>query len=337
MLTVTFLNETVDYRDTTNLTYKGNWNLRGSYNASNVGETGTLASTEEMGATVTFTFPIPAIAFYYYGLPRCCGGLSEICIDCDPDDGGFIPIDDVNRTGDGKNLPIVLYSMRFSTPGIHDIIIMNTSNASELTIDRIDLEVITSSSDSDSTLVASAHSPSISAIVCGALGGAFVLFALVLWLFWFPLKQRRKESTGNRDPSPYVAPQTSSLPPLPSIPTASSPPIKKSSRSATICSGAARRYPSRYGYAPRPGKSEQPSFPAASPPVVSSESASQPGSSTASPPVVSSESTSQPGLSQLRREQDAGPVPAETEGSTLPPEYNEVFANAIRSSDIPPR
>jgi hypothetical protein len=49
---------------------------------------------------------VPAIAFYYYGIPRCCGGLYGICIDCDPLNPNFIPIDAVNRTDDGKNPPV---------------------------------------------------------------------------------------------------------------------------------------------------------------------------------------------------------------------------------------
>ena len=49
-----FLNQTFDDRDTTHLKYGGDWVMGGSYNASNVGETGTLASTKDLNATITF-------------------------------------------------------------------------------------------------------------------------------------------------------------------------------------------------------------------------------------------------------------------------------------------
>jgi hypothetical protein len=52
--------------------------------------------------------PVPAKAFYFYGIPRCCGGFYAICIDCDPDNPQFISIDAVNATDNGKNPPVGL-------------------------------------------------------------------------------------------------------------------------------------------------------------------------------------------------------------------------------------
>jgi len=54
-----FLNQTFDDRDTTHLKYEGDWVLGGSYNASNVGETGTLSSTKDLNARVTFVRRAP--------------------------------------------------------------------------------------------------------------------------------------------------------------------------------------------------------------------------------------------------------------------------------------
>lgn len=257
--------------------------------------------------------------------------------------------------------------MRFKIPGIHEIIIRNENDTSvipsgnsQLTIDRIDLEVadtsVTTSSDSSSTVTpiasvassvassgssspsssvstpplsadspsfpnqsSSSHSLSIGAIVGGALGGGFVLVFVLLFIFWFRLKQRRKASTGNLSPSPFVIPppQISSLPPplLSSISTTATPPTQNS----IIIPATNAQYPGRYGYAPRRGKGAQGYFPSPLPSEVSSGSTSQPPSST-----------------QVRREQDAGPLPADLGVSTLPPEYSQVFSHTIHSSNIPP-
>jgi len=256
--------------------------------------------------------------------------------------------------------------MRFKTPGIHEIIIRNENDTSvipggnsQLTIDGIDLEVadtsVTTSSDSSSTMTSiasvassvassgssspsssvstpplsadsssspsqssSSHSPSIGAIVGGALGGGFVLVFVLLFLFWFRLKQRRKAPTGNLGPSSVFIPppQTSSLPPplFSSISTTATPPTQNS----IIIPSTNAQYPGRYGYAPRPRKGAQGYFPNPLPSEVSSGSTSQPPSST-----------------QVRREQDAGPLPADL-GATLPPEYSQVFSHIIHSSNIPP-
>ena len=47
-----------------------------------------------------------AVAFYYYGIPRCCGGYYAICVDCDPNNPIFTHIDAVNTSDDGQNPPV---------------------------------------------------------------------------------------------------------------------------------------------------------------------------------------------------------------------------------------
>ncbi|KAF9022629.1 hypothetical protein BDZ89DRAFT_1070573 [Hymenopellis radicata] len=199
-------NLTYDDRDTDHLRYAGFWFNTGSYNASSVGQTGTLSSTEDFNANVTFTFPEPANAFYYFGIPRCCGGLYAICIDCDPNAPIFIDIDAVNRTDDGKNPPVALFTKTFDDFGIHEIILKNQNDSrfgkSQLTIDRFVLQVedpdavssfspssviatvaIPSESASTKALDSSSSSTPVGPIVGGIVGGiAFVALLAVVFL-----------------------------------------------------------------------------------------------------------------------------------------------------------
>lgn len=50
-------NVTYDDRDQTHLIYQSYWFHEGAWNASNVGKTGTLSSTELVDANVSFIFP----------------------------------------------------------------------------------------------------------------------------------------------------------------------------------------------------------------------------------------------------------------------------------------
>ncbi|KAK0189814.1 hypothetical protein F5146DRAFT_884133, partial [Armillaria mellea] len=119
-------NITFDNTQTGILKYGGLWTHNGSYNASNVGDTGTLSFTKDLTANVTFTFPQSANAFYYYGIRRCCGGQYNICIDCDDLDSFILEkVDAVDKTDDGKNPPVVLFSKHFDTPGVHTITLSN--------------------------------------------------------------------------------------------------------------------------------------------------------------------------------------------------------------------
>ncbi|KAK0194610.1 hypothetical protein F5146DRAFT_444345 [Armillaria mellea] len=211
-------NITIENTELEFLKFAGSWTVNGLYNANNVDGTGTLSLTKDQTANVTFTFPEAANAFYYYGMGRCCGGLYAICIDCDFDSptSSFESIDAVNRTDDGKNPPVVLYSKTFDTPGVHKIILTNQKDTrfsggnSQLTVDRFVIQVedgSTSASESSTTSIAtssisvtSSITPEasqssttssttskmpIGAIVGGVLGAitAILLCFIVQWFF----------------------------------------------------------------------------------------------------------------------------------------------------------
>ncbi|KAJ8084811.1 hypothetical protein PM082_003588 [Marasmius tenuissimus] len=112
-------NITYDNRDTNTLKYGPNWFHGGTWNASNTGQTGTLSSSNDSNATVTFSFPIPAVAFHYFGMLRSNGGLYGICFDCDQKKPKFQTIDAFNTTDDGKNPPVrrAFSLYKFSYPG----------------------------------------------------------------------------------------------------------------------------------------------------------------------------------------------------------------------------
>ncbi|KAJ3753932.1 hypothetical protein EV360DRAFT_13905, partial [Lentinula raphanica] len=210
-------NKTFDDRDTTDLHYAGGWPSPqdGSWNASNVGETGTLSSTEDIRANVTF---IPANAIYYYGIPRCCGGLYAICVDCDPNNPIFEMIDAVNTTDDGKNPPVILWSKNFDKPGIHEIRLTNQNDSrfghSQITIDRFELQVPNSApfSDSSSSSTVSSTTSSLSittsafisppvqstsaaatpvGAIIGAVAGVSTLIGLIIGVWVFCRRRHR--------------------------------------------------------------------------------------------------------------------------------------------------
>ena len=81
-----------------------------------------------------------AVAFYYYGIPRCCGGYYAICVDCDPNNPIFTHIDAVNTSDDGRNPPVwissccvptITHDVRrlFSTPS-HSMSLVFTKSSS---------------------------------------------------------------------------------------------------------------------------------------------------------------------------------------------------------------
>ncbi|KAK0498988.1 hypothetical protein EDD18DRAFT_1350422 [Armillaria luteobubalina] len=202
-----YLNITYDNTETDFLEYVGNWDIDGSYTATNVDETGTLSSTKDQTANVTFIFPESANAFYYYGIRRCCGGWYAICIDCDFDSptASFESIDAVNITDDGKNPPVVLYSKTFDTPGVHKIILTNqkdmryTGGNSQLYLTSVSstTSITTSSISAVSSIAPEAfQSPTssstskrlIGAIVGGVVGGVAAL--LLCFIVWFFMRRR---------------------------------------------------------------------------------------------------------------------------------------------------
>ncbi|KAJ7046883.1 hypothetical protein C8F04DRAFT_1062023 [Mycena alexandri] len=204
-------NVTYDDRDST-LQYSPGWFRTGTYNATSVGETGTLASSLiTSGVNVTFVFPTPATEFFYFGMKRCCGGSYLICIDCDPNNRQFETIDAVDRTDNGQNPPVVLYSRKFDQPGVHEVILLNQPDSafngnSEITLDKFLLTIpdpaaIQSESPSKSLPIlplntspatalpqSSSSSKSTSRylvpLLLGILGGLALLLSLVgIWLF----------------------------------------------------------------------------------------------------------------------------------------------------------
>lgn len=228
-----YQNVSFDDRDTDHLKYSVGWFLTGSWNASSVGETGTLSSANDLTANVTFTFPMPAVAFYYYGIPRCCGGYYAICVDCDPNNPIFTPIDAVNKSDNGQNPPVVLYSITFDQPGVHEIILTNQNDTrfgkSQITIDRFDLQVVNNNVTSDVTPVTVFQSPAststaetavnststtpIGAIIGGVIGG-IILIAVLIFLFIFVVRRRSRRVPWQE---PYSSPsQFTDAPNVPS-------------------------------------------------------------------------------------------------------------------------
>ncbi|KIY73340.1 hypothetical protein CYLTODRAFT_439902 [Cylindrobasidium torrendii FP15055 ss-10] len=309
-------NVTYDDRDQTHLIYQSYWFHEGAWNATNVGKTGTLSSTELIDANVSFIFPEPANAFYYYGIPRCCGGTYGLCIDCDPNDRQFIEIDAVNATDDGHNEPVVLFSHHWEEYGTHEIILKNMNDtrfgSSQLTIDRFVVQVEdptgeaasssaqssaspTSSSSATASAEASGSSTPTGTIAGGVVGGvlALVLFAGIL----FCLRKRRVRQAHLEENSairtePFMA----------SAPTATSV-------SGTVPSSSTSALPTTLFTDKR-----QPSSDISSP------------TDTHSPVQLTSQRSN---LSlPRRRETDAGRLAADEdldEDNTLPPEYQEVF------------
>ncbi|KAK0500790.1 hypothetical protein EDD18DRAFT_1145864 [Armillaria luteobubalina] len=219
---VGYINTTYDDRLTDVLEYAGPWFNTGTYNASSVGDSGTLSSSNDPTANVTFVFPVPANAFYYYAIRRCCGGLYAICIDCDPNKPIFESIDAVNATDDGKNPPAILFSKTFDQPGIHEIILTNQKDprfngSSQITLDRFVLQVVDNAA-SQSTIISSSKPP-IGAIVGGVVGGTAAIS--LCFIIWFLMRRHHhamqernfpgsSSHTSPYHPSPFILPQDTS-------------------------------------------------------------------------------------------------------------------------------
>ncbi|KAJ3929709.1 MAG: hypothetical protein NXY57DRAFT_1091176 [Lentinula lateritia] len=326
------INQTFDDRDTADLHYAGEWPSPqdGSYNASNVGQTGTLSSTEDIRANVTFTFPIPANAVYYYGIRRCCGGLYAICVDCDPNNPIFETIDAVNSTDDGKNPPVILWSKTFDTFGIHAIILTNQNDSrfghSQITIDRFELQVLNTdpvvttlvSEPLATTSTASSPSPTVSILaqskapvpigaVIGAIVGAVVLIGFII-IMWVLYRRRRKRIRAPDDINP-----SSQMASIASTPRYAPTVTPTGSESFTASPLSARKYRRQI------------------PPSSSDVDTS--AASTSSSSSLAGRQRSRP-FPRPRRETDAGQIPDDfSDGETLPPDYDQVFHSASRSTN----
>ncbi|THV06450.1 hypothetical protein K435DRAFT_479079 [Dendrothele bispora CBS 962.96] len=207
-------NQSFDVQDS-DLRFEGPWN------ASSVpgSPTGTLKSSNDRMARVTFTFPTPANAFYYYGMSGPQGGQYAICIDCDPNKPEF-KYNTSHPQDNGDGLPLLLFSQTFTDFRVHEVILENRNNTrgaasgnSQITIDRFEIQVekdsvsaaddVSTSSDVSSTafppapsplLLSSSSPPSSSSpnapsrnrlvgpIVGGIIGMLFLLCLLVLFV-----------------------------------------------------------------------------------------------------------------------------------------------------------
>ncbi|THV06453.1 hypothetical protein K435DRAFT_479269 [Dendrothele bispora CBS 962.96] len=175
-----------DNRDTGDLEYLSDWTVDGSWNTPT--DSGTLSSTNSPSASVSFTFPgkyevywiahtifvsshppvtEPARAFFYYGMKRSNGGLYHICIDgCGTGSLDSVDIDALDRSDNGQNPPTLLYSFTFDDFGIHQILLTNQNDTrtvpsgnSQITLDRLELEVQDPGSSTPSTFSTSTSTP----------------------------------------------------------------------------------------------------------------------------------------------------------------------------------
>ncbi|KAJ8084832.1 hypothetical protein PM082_003609 [Marasmius tenuissimus] len=315
-------NITYDDRDTTNLKYGPNWFHIGTWNASSVGQSGTLTVANDLNASVTFSFPEPAIAFYYFGMLRKNGGLYSVCIDCDPNQPDFQTIDALNATDDGKNPPVALFSKRFDVPAQHNVTLSNRNDtrivpggSSQITIDRFVLEVlvvdnspiqVTPSSPSPSSTSDSAEKPGPPfAAIIGAVLGGIGLGLFMIGLYSWRHRKRRQPAFAHDDVN-VVDASEASFPTIVPYPVMI-PSIPKGGRPKA---GKSRRTPQR-------------------PP--------SPTTSSGSTTIVAyfrfqrqqrRERRNEMDTAQIperRREADAGPIPFEDGASTLPPLYEQVF------------
>ncbi|SJL10697.1 uncharacterized protein ARMOST_14089 [Armillaria ostoyae] len=354
-----YSNITYDDTETDFLKYVGSWTNNGDYNASNVGETGTLSSTKDPTGNVTFIFPGEIATYscengtYPFSQSRLThsttmvfvgvvGGWYAICIDCDFDSptSNFEPVDAVNRTDDGKNPPVVLYSKTFDTPGVHKIILTNQKDTrfqggnSQLTVDRFVIQVeddsasasvssalvssttsiatssisVTSSiapeaSQSSTSSSTTSKSP-IGAIVGGVLGGiAAISLCFIIWFF-----MRRRHHTQHSTQIEHSNMNTS----LYTSPYQYSPFIVPRTNTPTA-------------YTVTDATSDRTSRKTNRASVVAGASVSNSSSGRAHPSssrMVSSERLP-------RRETDAGRIDIDDDGDdlrTLPPGYEDIFS-----------
>ncbi|KAK1233812.1 hypothetical protein PQX77_003011 [Marasmius sp. AFHP31] len=326
-------NITYDDRDTNNLKYGGFWFLDGTWNASNVGQTGTLSSSNDPDANITFTFPEPAIAFYLFGFRRSRGGLYGICIDCDVDKPNYQDIDALETTDNDNTLnpPVALFLKRFETPAQHVVILRNENDTriapggnSQIAIDRFVLEVVDNPSAPTVTPFGSPPSTSASrnseppiGVIIGGVGGGILLAVILILLGLYYCRRHHKRhqlalahEDVNTDPSeagfPTIFPYS-----------VMHPSISKEERPKA---GEPRRTPQR---PPSPTTSS------GSTAIVAYFRFRRRQRRERLQNEINAEQRP-----ERRREADAGPVPLEDAESTLPPLYEHVFQAG--SSNRPP-
>ncbi|KAK1217104.1 hypothetical protein PQX77_020250 [Marasmius sp. AFHP31] len=312
-------NITYDDRDVKNLEYNGyGWVLNGTWNAIN-GQSGTLSSSNGQDAIVTFNFPEPAIAFYYYGILRSRGGLYSICIDCGSNYQHLQTIDGLNITDDDAGLSLDCSHSKVSDiPAKHVVILRNQNDTrirprgnSQITVDRFVLQVVddspipvTPSASPFSMSDAVKPGPSIGALVGGALGGGLLLVVVltVIGLYWM----RRRERSDRILSTHYdINTDTSETDLFTILP-----------------------YCQMHAFIPKEGRPKAGSLRPPHPP--------QPQSS---PITTSSSSTIAPYFYfrrlGRRREVDAGPAHLEEGDSNLPPSYEQVLEAGASNHPLP--
>ncbi|KAK7025431.1 hypothetical protein VNI00_015959 [Paramarasmius palmivorus] len=326
MATPRYKNISFDDRDENNLKYAGFWFHEGTWNASSVGQSGTLSSSNDPTANVTFNFPEPAVAFYYYGIPRSQGGRYAICIDCDPNAPNFESIDGLNSSDNGQNPPVVLYSRRNDT--------RFSNNNSQITIDRFELEVLdttpvetvtqpggsaTQPTSSTPTSTASGSSTNVGAIAGGVLGGCAVLLAIIAAAFFLWRRKRQHPAIGSA-----VAPSMVESHPTQSTiisPYTLGSPSQNTLYSSATASTPGRRKPSHHTSSP-----SQSTFTTTTSELTSSDNDT----------TGTTSSRHRRRRRERRREIDAGRIDEDDDGETLPPDYDQVFRPAPATSQNMP-
>jgi hypothetical protein len=119
---MSFANRTIDNNDQNLLKYEGSW-FNAVYTVKD-GTIGSLAGSNDTSAKVTFvsdsvyinerlpsnaftqTFNVPAKAFYYWGIKRCCGGKYSICIDDECNKRDFETVDAVDPKANEFSQPV---------------------------------------------------------------------------------------------------------------------------------------------------------------------------------------------------------------------------------------
>ncbi|KAF5356874.1 hypothetical protein D9756_006869 [Leucocoprinus leucothites] len=198
-----FQNRTIEDVDTA-FSWNGNWTHNRPWGRPNVPNgSGTYSVSNFRNspyANVTFTFPVPGVAFHYFGLKRNAGGRYGICVDCNPNKDRFDTVDGLNETDtDESNPPVLLHSQRFNgKPAKHTVTLWNLPDSrvlgsgSEITVDRFLIEVPsnTMSSGSDGS-----SRTKVGVIAGGVVGGLAVVAVVVLgiWFWWRRKRSREKE------------------------------------------------------------------------------------------------------------------------------------------------
>ncbi|KAK7464409.1 hypothetical protein VKT23_006576 [Stygiomarasmius scandens] len=196
---ISFRNLTFDDRDGP-LNFTDDWAQ--SFWKSSDGQRGTFTWAGDLNATMTFTIPVLANAFYYYGLKRSKGGLYAICVDCDPEHPQFLEVDAFDPSDKGDSPPVLLFYQIFDDFKFHDIILENrldyrTKTTSQINVDRFEIQVqgpnptsSTSPSQSSNTFSpggtgtpATKSSSSVGVVVGGVFAGLAVgVLATFLYL-----------------------------------------------------------------------------------------------------------------------------------------------------------